>query len=182
MGPPHPAPARPRPPRGAGSPRRPEGRGSGRVSPQALGCWDLVTPLPLCTTSPVNPGSWKKASGNFRKLLDVSGNFGKVSRHFRKVSRNFWKVSRNFRKLSYIHKYSVFENRAFTNHSSTIHQPFINPSSTVHPFINRSSTIHQSFREFLETFQGLPSGFRVQGGCSGLSYRGDRNHRPKRRG
>ena len=56
-------------------------------------------PPPFSTTSPANPGSWKKASGNFRKLLDVSGNFGKVSRHFRKVSRNFWKVSRNFRSL-----------------------------------------------------------------------------------
>ena len=64
-----------------------------------MGCWDLVTPRPLCTTSPVNPGSWKKASGNFRKLLEISENVRKVSRHFWKVSRNFRKVSRDFRKV-----------------------------------------------------------------------------------
>jgi len=56
-------------------------------------------PPPFCTTSPVKPGSWKKASGNFRKLLEISGNVRKVSRHFWKVSRNFRKVSRNSRKL-----------------------------------------------------------------------------------
>ena len=131
------------------------------------------------------PGVWKlegsywKVSRSFKTLPE---SFHKRPESFQTLPESFQTLLESFQKLPealMYSKHSVFENRSLTNHSSTVHQPFIRSSTVRQPFINHSSTIHQSFCQFLETFRVLPSGFRVKGGCRGFPYRGDRDHRPK---